>query len=745
MWSLTARGETIGQCPAEVTSGGEVSSADVKPPTNSSPPSPGGQSGKLWQPAAGPRAAAARRMRSLRVRREVLHEAAAAPARSAPDPSPAGEDLMEVEGGAGDWEASGEPPPLPEDVVVEHDTILGDRLIDFSNLTPMVKKAPAVSRAPEERPQSDAPAPAAQSETDQMAREMAEAARKKAAQTMQQQKNADPENSSQKPTMLGLEEQDINKETSAPEYKDPLTVSDTQDKPVLSKSDVNVLSQVDTKIAEPVTSDDDLTMHSEQIFDKPSETIILPILNEKPPLLSDSQTKAGPLLSPEELSGSQEHPILLPSHILLNSLPGSNSRQNPTSNPPEKPTTAKAKEKPTTPSASQTRPDRPRLPVADPSLRPQHDAPWPATPRRRDSALVYDSEVVEFVPLADRPPAGATSSPPPPWSAAPRWPDAAPTQSDSDVSGQGSDAGSPSDFGGNEILRTGSGDDEEKLAAGGDRVAMTTSPSPSEEPEAPPPVPVTADSAALPVTPRTVTVTIAVDGGELYQLSLTLPADDRKVTATLQKTEPPPASAPIREMAETTTPTSPQNKTTGATDTDRTTESTAEPSTSTTESTEATTASTTASTTTATTPAPAAEPTTTAYPTTASPTAAVTDATTEEATTVSQPDPTTAPPTTTPTPVVESSESRQPDAPVAATTSLPSTPPPPPPTDAVTPPSVTPSPSCVRPSTVTVTFPPPVPIIVVEGELFSFVSCLLSLSFSCPACFLCTYVFLVSL
>ncbi|KAF0298673.1 Teneurin-m [Amphibalanus amphitrite] len=492
VWSLTARGDPIGKCPAEVTSGGDASRADVQPPINTSSPSAGGQPGKHSAPADGPRAAQ-RRMRSLRVRREVLHEAAA-PARSDPDPSsPAAEDLLEVE-----WEASGDPEPATD----HQAAILGDRVIDFSNLTPMVSKVSAAAGFDEERPQSDAPA-LPQGDTPEPAEHdqaAAEAARKKAAEIKQQQKNAASESSWQKPTSIPSAEE-----------------------PVIEK--------------------------------KMTET--------------------------------------------------TNSQQNPTSSPPEKLTTPTAKEKlpPSVPSPSRPAP----LPAADPSLRPQHDAPWPAP--RRDSALLYDSEVVEFVPLADR----ATV---PPRPAQPHRPDGAPAPSDSDVSGLGPDAGSLSDFGGNEIPRTGPDDDEEKLAAGDDRVAMTTPSSRSESGGGAPRRPVTVDSVPVSVAPRTVTVTVAVDGGELYQLSLVLPTDHQEVTATLQKTAPPPSPSPIREAAETTA-------------------------------------------------SPAQE------------------------------------------------GPAQPDSPAAATTTLP--PPPPRPATAAPPPAaLAPSPTCVRPSTVTVTFPPPVPIIVVE-------------------------------
>ncbi|XP_043193937.1 teneurin-m-like isoform X3 [Amphibalanus amphitrite] len=712
VWSLTARGDPIGKCPTEVTSGGDASRADVQPPINTSSPSAGGQPGKHSAPADGPRAAQ-RRMRSLRVRREVLHEAAA-PARSDPDPSsPAAEDLLEVE-----WEASGDPEPATD----HQAAILGDRLIDFSNLTPMVSKVSAANGFDEERPQSDAPA-LPQGDTPEPAEHdqaAAEAARKKAAEIKQQQKNAASESSWQKPTSIpSAEEPVIEKKMTETVNMNPMIISGTQEQPLDSESKINILLGDDVKIPEPVGVDTDIAMDDQQIFSQPLETMILPILNEKPPLLSDSQTKAGALLSSEGLSSSQEHPRPLPSHILLNSLPETNSQQNPTLSPPEKLTTPTAKEKlpPSVPSPSRPAP----LPAADPSLRPQHDAPWPAP--RRDSALLYDSEVVEFVPLVDR----ATV---PPRPAQPHRPDGAPALSDSDVSGLGPDAGSLSDFGSNEIPRTGPDDDEEKLAAGDDRVAMTTPSSRSESGGGAPRRPVTVDSVPVPVAPRTVTVTVAVDGGELYQLSLVLPTDHQEVTATLQKTAPPPAPAPIRGAAETTVSPAQEDVTTENTETEDTTEAqgttegSTEPSSSAPEPTDAMTTE-EASTAAVTTSTPETEPTT-ASPTAASTTAAA-DTITEEVTTAPPAEPTatepptapTEPPTEAPTelpteaPTVEPSEPTQPDSPAAATTTLP--PPPPRPATAAPPPAaLAPSPTCARPSTVTVTFPPPVPIIVVE-------------------------------
>ena len=462
--------------------------------------------------------------------------------------------------------------------------------------------------------------------------------------------------------------------------------------------------------------------------DSNSEVRILPILNERPPLLSDSQTIFISSDSLENTPDLQEMRSPLPSHILLNSLPQTKLRQIPiTARPQEKPTTTKIKS--TTPSPSPARQEMPAPPEAvNPSDRPQHDSPpWPGTPRR-DGTLIYNSEVVEFVPLAERPgPANPTSAPPPPrptepHQALPRSANPAPTQSDTGVSGDAADAGNHSDFGSNEILRTGPDDDEEKLAA---RVAMTTT-SPAGGPGAaqtgadePPPVPpLTVDSTPLPATPRTVSVTVSVDGGELYQLSLVLPTDNQPVSATLQKT----ATAPAPAAVSTAPPALEEDVGTEESEEEGTenipapTDATPEPTEATTTTTTATTAATTASTTSVTTPVPETMP----APTT---TEAATEAATEETSTqtpstteqTAEPtEPATAVPST--PPAVEASEPGYPatEASSTATTSLPPAPPQPP-TESVVPVSVTPTPSCIRPSTVTVTFPPPVPVIVVKG------------------------------
>ena len=264
VWSLTTRGESIGQCPAVVASGGGASRTDTKPPTNSSSPSPDRNKGKLSGTAAWPRAAV-RRMRSLRVRREVLHEAAA-PVRSDPDPSLAGEDLLEVASAGGretgdgadpeTSEASGETAEL-EDIVIEHATILGDRMIDFSNLTPMVRKVGTVAGTPNERPQSDAPASSEPPEPDQTDRETAEAILKKAADAkQQQQKTAGSEDSSQEPTVTDLQEDVDLKPETTPGPED-LLVPDIQEEPLISKSNANVLSHSQTKTPNPSHTDND--------------------------------------------------------------------------------------------------------------------------------------------------------------------------------------------------------------------------------------------------------------------------------------------------------------------------------------------------------------------------------------------------------------------------------------------------------------------------------------------------------
>ncbi|XP_037071151.1 proteoglycan 4-like [Pollicipes pollicipes] len=465
VWSLTGGQASPGQCPVDQRSGGVTTYADNKQSNSSSPSPDSGPGNQADRRRLRPAAA---RMRPVRVRRQVdaVH-AAAAPTPPVPDPTLAGDDLLLVapasgqvldyvlDTAAGDelQRGSGEE---ERTFAIEHATILGDRVIDFSYLGPMAERAAGRGGAVDlERPQNDAqsPAPPADGASGPPA----------------------------KPGAAGR----------LPAKKDAAGMGSlsTSEKPIGSDARGKV---ADSDIRDKVTRTD-----------------------------------------------SQEHPVLR--------------------FPQEKPTIFDSQEK-----VSGAGADSQEKIGADSSERPQQDAPaWPGAGRDQP-VPAYAIEILEFIPLAERAPLSPpdatkldeprvtdstkpdesrvtnSAQPDEPLAAEPAPPDQPPG------------AGSHSDSRSNAIPHTGSSGDEEKLTPAVSHVAMTTPTEDGQGASSEDPagaggsgeqtLSTVEESVPLPPTARTVTVTVAVDGGQLYRLSMELPADGRPVTATMEKAADPAAA-----------------------------------------------------------------------------------------------------------------------------------------------------------------------------------------------------------